>query len=814
MKSVITINSINKKILYAGSISLILVAGVIILCAAFFTWSASVTGAESELVVLSQYEAGKITSILLEPMQSAESLAETLTGPYLNGKPLPRDDVIQILGGIMANHHLYNGVYTMWEADAYDQFDRRYAAKDGYASTGRMNIYWYREDDEVMRMIYDSDSDDASIDYLQDYYTIPQISGQKTLINPYIEDSQDEPVLMASTIAPIIINNQFIGITGVDVTLADIDRIADESSLYDGTGVLLIVSQDGTIAGITGDIGTVGDEVASLAPALGVSAKDLQSAISTKPGENFRLGDYIGVSSDVVVGDPDWSWKAVILVPSAVLIGNALLLTLVLVLIGIIISVGGIGLMFLVARSITRPIQHITDAAEKLSDGDLTVRVNARGDDEIAVLGATFDTMAGRLSDTITEVMQAGEMQKAVLQSVNSIAKAASAGDLSVRGDICGFSDENQEVIQSINQTLDAVMLPVSEAMRLANLYSTGNFSARFSEEVIVSGDFVSFKDALNAIGIQLGSLIGDLSVQVSGLMGEMEESNASVEEIASGSQQIARGTNELSIQADRSKTGLSLIGDSVSQVTGIGGEIAEKTAETAVLTDRLSTLSQKGTLYSGNAESGMQSIVSSHDETSRIIGEISSQMEKIGDIVRIITDISDQTNLLALNAAIEAARAGDAGKGFAVVAGEVKALALESQQSAEKISSIITLLQDRSTLMSKAIERSSADIITGSQAVHETIRIFSDLNSSVDKINSRIQLIDSSSQNLMTEFVTVRDNIHLLNEAFDTITNEIGNTAALTEESSVSLDCIAQAINEATVRLDKISREMSKFKA
>ena len=87
-------------------------------------------------------------------------------------------------------------------------------------------------------------------------------------------------------------------------------------------------------------------------------------------------------------------------------------------------------------------------------------------------------------------------------------------------------------------------------------------------------------------------------------------------------------------------------------------------------------------------------------------------------------------------------------------------------------------------------------------------------MSSSVDEINSRIQLIDSSSQNLMTEFGKVRDNIHLLNEAFETITNEIGNTAALTEESSVSLDCIAQAINEATVRLDKISRDMSKFKA
>jgi methyl-accepting chemotaxis protein len=82
----------------------------------------------------------------------------------------------------------------------------------------------------------------------------------------------------------------------------------------------------------------------------------------------------------------------------------------------------------------------------------------------------------------------------------------------------------------------------------------------------------------------------------------------------------------------------------------------------------------------------------------------LSIAAQKIGDVVKLITDIAGQTNLLALNATIEAARAGEAGKGFAVVAGEVKALANQTQQATEEISLQVATIQEATRISVHAI--------------------------------------------------------------------------------------------------------------
>ena len=81
-------------------------------------------------------------------------------------------------------------------------------------------------------------------------------------------------------------------------------------------------------------------------------------------------------------------------------------------------------------------------------------------------------------------------------------------------------------------------------------------------------------------------------------------------------------------------------------------------------------------------------------ERTDARIGTLSEAATRIGDVVKLITEIAQQTNLLALNATIEAARAGEAGKGFAVVAAEVKQLAEQTAKATEEIGAQIGNIQ------------------------------------------------------------------------------------------------------------------------
>lgn len=72
-----------------------------------------------------------------------------------------------------------------------------------------------------------------------------------------------------------------------------------------------------------------------------------------------------------------------------------------------------------VLRSVTTPIGEAADTSAKLAAGDLGVRLDVRGDDELAVLGRSFNAMADSIESQIKELAELSLVQQRFVSDVS-----------------------------------------------------------------------------------------------------------------------------------------------------------------------------------------------------------------------------------------------------------------------------------------------------------------------------------------------------------------------------------------------------------
>jgi len=513
--------------------------------------------------------------------------------------------------------------------------------------------------------------------------------------------------------------------------------------------------------------------------------------------------------------------------------------SMIMIIVSIIAVVVGIGIALYLSKSITRPIDMVATNLKELGKGHLGNRLRMNRKDEIGDMAMVMDQFSDDLQNQVVAsmkkiadgdlsmdvkakdaqdeigpaLMSTTESLRSLVAEANMLSRAAVAGQLSTRGNADKFKGGYWEIVAGVNKTLDSVVGPVNEAMRVSNEYAQGNFTARVDEKLNVQGDFVRFKQALNNIGIEVAKSMTVVNRQVGDLAASAEEANASVEEVSAGSSQVAKNASAVSVNAEKATEGIEQVQKAMEDLSRTIQDVATKSEAVAKIVQDTTNFSKEGMELAQKTEQGMQGITKSSNEVNTIIVEIKSQMDKISEIVSLITDLANQTNLLALNAAIEAARAGDAGRGFAVVATEVKSLAIESRASAEKISDMINNLQTQTNHAVDAVASANAGVKQGSEALHETLSSFTKIVESIDQVSKNVSDVAAAAEEQAASVEEVTASVNEVNGLMINTSKESTDAAAASEESAAAIDQITKVIGNVNKIVDNVTKEVSRFK-
>lgn len=581
-----------------------------------------------------------------------------------------RDNFNGILQSALTDRPEILGVYTLWEPNALDKQDAQHKNQLGHDASGRFIPYWTTSSTgkpQVEPLLsYEDSSRPDGTDRVGEYYLCSKDSHDNCLLEPYIYPVNGVDTLLTSLVTPILINQKFVGITGLDISLKSLEEIAKQLSdkLYDGHSRVLILSNRGGIASDSEGEET-GNNIKSFLPnkanhIIKSMGKNSFELINDPEDENFQAMISIKVGANI----PNWSlWVSV---PKSIVLADFIELNkstqaeqfdqnISFILVGLLITLISIVVIWWLSSQISRPVVKLTDFMKQVAQGDFTNRLQHKSVDEL-----------GQLSDACNQFLdQIQPLLKQVVSASDQITDNATESAAISAQTLTGANQQQGDVMQLAS----AVTELSATAQNVADNTVTAADSTKQMKSIAAEG-----QDVLNQANQSIEALAEDVK-HSSEVINRVSHDSKEIHTVMDVIRDIADQTNLLALnaaieaaRAGEQGRGFAVVAD---EVRSLAKRTQDSTAEIQEKIERLqnSALEAVNSMQVGSeralesesktteANQKLVNIINNIDQLNDLIIQVSSAAEQqrsvtdsISTNVNNITSVATQTATGATN--------------------------------------------------------------------------------------------------------------------------------------------------------------------